>query len=128
MRSKGVELIALERESQVREHKWYAEHDREHINGELVLAAICYAAPVPVKALLPTTYCDCRSIEECTHVFSTPKWVDPWPWEPEWDKRAKHNRLKRLKIAGALIAAEIDRLYDCIDRGVDPEAGRKDAE
>jgi len=52
--------------------------------------------------------------------------VDPWPWfdevevtrygdglttqVPAWDKRKKHNKLRRLVIAGALIAAEIDRL------------------
>lgn len=107
MTSKGIELITLERRGQLREHKWDAEHDREHVNGELALAAICYAAPVPVKVLSPTQ-----------------EWVDPWPWAPRWDKRAKHNRLTRLKIAGALIAAEIDRLYDYIDRGVDPEAGK----
>jgi hypothetical protein len=27
-----------------------------------------------------------------------------------WDKREKHSRIRRLEIAGALIAAEIDRL------------------
>jgi hypothetical protein len=53
--------------------------------------------------------------------------IDPWPWFDEvpetryaddnswrrvkvWDKREKHDRMRRLEIAGALIAAEIDRL------------------
>jgi hypothetical protein len=35
---------------------------------------------------------------------------DAWPWSRNWDKRDKHSRTRRLEIAGALIAAEIDRL------------------
>ncbi|HCT33652.1 MAG TPA: hypothetical protein DF966_10890, partial [Sulfitobacter sp.] len=37
---------------------------------------------------------------------------DPWPseWDDEWDKRDQLDRRRKLVIAGALIAAEIDRL------------------
>jgi hypothetical protein len=43
--------------------------------------------------------------------------ADPCPesWAPEYDKRGKHDRLRRLEIAGALIAAEIDRII-CADQ------------
>lgn len=37
-------------------------------------------------------------------------YFNPWPWPTEWDKRGKHSRHRQLEIAGALIAAEIDRL------------------
>ena len=33
-----------------------------------------------------------------------------WPWEETWWKPASNNRIKDLVRAGALIAAEIDRL------------------
>ncbi len=42
--------------------------------------------------------------------------VDPWPFEKELDKRLKHNRIKKLAIAGALVAAELDRLLRIVDR------------
>lgn len=36
--------------------------------------------------------------------------VDPWPWPMSFDNRQQHDQLRRLVIAGALIAAEIDRI------------------
>lgn len=36
--------------------------------------------------------------------------VDAWPWDKQDYPRKKHGRLRRLAIAGALIAAEMDRL------------------
>lgn len=87
--SAGAALIADERARQMNKEGWTPEHDDEHIYGELSAAAACYAvAPIDPK------HRDGRSM---------------WPWDPEWDKRAKHPRLKRLVVAGALIAAEIDR-------------------
>jgi hypothetical protein len=43
-------------------------------------------------------------------IFGTKRWVDPWPWDAQCDKRKTHDDIKRLVISGALIAAEIDRL------------------
>ena len=61
-------------------------------------------------------------VEIKTNDFNT-KLVDPWPWYDlfdgprggkitvrAWDKRKKHNRMKRLQISGALILAEMERL------------------
>lgn len=81
----GVEMIANERARQVYREGWTPEHDDTHANGEMAWAAVCYAAPKPLEN-------------------------DPWPWSDEWDKRMKHNRMRQLQIAGALIAAELDRL------------------
>jgi hypothetical protein len=67
----GVELIAQERERQVTEEGWSAEHDDGHVRAELAWAAVCYAAP----ANIPNA-----------------------------------ERIRMLVKAGALIAAEIDRL------------------
>lgn len=109
----GVDLIAKERERQKATEGWTPDHDATHSNGELALAAIAYASPLPVKVrALVEQPCGCRGLSECPHVLGNRKkaWVDPWPWEEKWDKRKKHDRIKALAIAGALIAAEIDRL------------------
>lgn len=109
----GSELITEERQRQIEKEGWTSEHDDEHEGGELAYAAICYAAPVPIF----TKEVNGGDI----------KFIDPWPWfdtvevtryddglttqVPAWDKRKKHSKLRKLVIAGALIAAEIDRLH-----------------
>lgn len=91
----AVYLIALERSRQIVEEGFTADHDYHHSSGQLAWAAVCYAAPLPIYRH-----------EESYQGF----WFhDPWPWDRDWDKRGKHSRLRELVIAGALIAAEIDR-------------------
>lgn len=108
----GLHAIIAERWRQRCDEHWTPEHDDEHRAGELAWAAVCYAAPGPVRGqrtiALP---CNCAPGAECIHrYFPSSIWSDPWPWSKEWDKRSKHDRIKQLAIAGALIAAEIDRL------------------
>jgi hypothetical protein len=107
----GIEVIAEERQRQIDVEGWTPEHDAQHRDGHLALAAACYATPI----LLYKKHEFANSLE-----FS-----DPWPWASAWDKRP-HNgnviqdnssfnvnlegRLRQLAKAGALIAAEIDRL------------------
>ncbi len=43
----GIELIAQERQRQVSEEGWTAEHDDGHTDQELARAASCYANPWP---------------------------------------------------------------------------------
>jgi hypothetical protein len=106
----GIQRIAAERARQVAVEGWTPKHDDEHDDGEMAMAAACYAAPVPIHAkMLVHSGCGCRSVGECFHSDKT-KWMDPWPWAEKWDKRKKHSRVRQLEIAGALIAAEIDRL------------------
>lgn len=83
----GAELIAAERERQVSEEGWSPEHDDDHADGSLRRAAICYARL------------------ELGGGWDVP---NDWPWEPEsWKPR---DDITCLVKAGALIAAEIDRL------------------
>lgn len=87
----GVSLIAAERKRQVDTEGWTPEHDAQHGRGEMAITAACYAA------------------------FSTDAQVlvdgkDAFPWGSCDDKRLRHSRQRQLVIAGALIAAEIDRL------------------
>lgn len=85
----GVELIAAERTRQVGVEGWSPEHDDEHGDGELAVAAACYAVPRGSVA---------ASAARAQH----------WPFEPEAWKPG--DRIRELAKAGALIAAEIDRL------------------
>lgn len=87
--SVGVEAIRVERLRQKQTEGWSDDHDDAHGDDELVRAAACYALhDSPASARIGTK--------------------DAWPWELSWDKRTKHTKMRRLAIAGALIAAAID--------------------
>ena len=90
----GIQQIAAERRRQQRKEHWTAEHDDQHRSGQLAVAAACYAVN---KGVMPVAV---LTIGE----------RDAWPWDKVWDKRRKHDRIRSLQIAGALIAAELDRL------------------
>ena len=101
---KSLEMISAERKRQIEEEGWDADHDDRHTNGELVRAAICYAA---------------NSLDvEVREVHSDQRFSNEglYPWKSEWeeedikDKIGRHGDIRSLEIAGALIAAEIDRL------------------
>ena len=115
--SKGAALINAERDRQIFEEGWTAKHDDEHDDCSLAIAAICYAAPEPIYVL-----------EKFAQYF---RFTDPWPdsWDERWDKRERNGnklidsksqpnptRIRSLVKAGALIAAEIDRLLRAENR------------
>jgi hypothetical protein len=91
MKTYGTQLIAEERTRQIENEKWTEEHDSQHNRGEMAIAAACYA------------------VEGTDAEVEHPDYPGGWPWESKWDKREKHSYMRRLVIAGALIAAEIDR-------------------
>jgi hypothetical protein len=77
----GVELIAAERQRQIATEGWTPEHDDTHEEGELIAAAICYAAEAaPVDLEI------------------RPQWPWPAPGKPS-------DPVRNLVKAGALIAA-----------------------
>jgi hypothetical protein len=81
----GIELIAEERRQQIEKHGFNEAHDDCNGQNQLPSAA--------------------------TWIISGD--VDYWPddWNNEWMyKIGKKSRAKQLVVAGALIAAEIDRL------------------
>ena len=92
--STGIELIAVERERQLSQEGWTPQHDDEHKDGVLARAAMCYAAEV-------------TGLDESNQVFNVKTWA--WPWEERWWKPSD-DPIRNLVKAGALIAAEIDRL------------------
>jgi hypothetical protein len=90
----GIDLIRAERRRQQQEEGWSKQHDREvHGNGELARAAAVYAIPTSIADDL------WRRIG------------NRWLWPAGWAYRPVPNdRVRELMKAGALIAAEIDRL------------------
>jgi hypothetical protein len=91
----GAQLIELERTRQIKIEGWTPEHDDEHVAADLCIAGACYAIM--------------GSFQICHHSNKTCDTVDQWPW----DKRAwkpSPDPIRNLVKAGALIAAEIDRL------------------
>lgn len=89
----GAELIAAERQRQIDAEGWTPDHDDEHGGGELADAAFVYLWHVTTRAF-PTP-------GQPPRLF--------WPWAPEWYKPSD-DPVRNLVKAGALIAAEIDRL------------------
>jgi hypothetical protein len=83
----GVERIAHERERQITEEGYSYDHDDKWTDNQLVRAAICFAFPW-IKSRLPVGF---------------------WPWDPEYFK-ITDDPIRSLEKAGALLAAEIDRL------------------
>ena len=96
----GVELIAAERHRQRVIEGYGDAHDADHVNGELANAAACYAAPsMPRRQIEPPGEYD----------RGGPTLPILWPWDRA-DWKPTGNRIRDLTKAGALIAAEIDRL------------------
>lgn len=95
----GIEIIAEERQRQIEIEGWTPEHDLQHKENELANAAATYAMDADCRDALMDIY-DCRLVG-----------VPPtWPWDEKWYKPTPDNRIRELAKAGALIAAEIDRL------------------
>lgn len=93
----GIELIAAERMRQMTDEGWTPEHDDEHDAGEIAFAAMSYACPPGVEVRSSGT----------AWGGSPPR---TWPWDARAWKPCPDDRVRELTKAGALIAAEIDRL------------------
>lgn len=86
----GIELIAQERKEQIEKHGFDTEHDNKNSNRELVKAAIYL-------------------LTKRANYF-------PETWDEKYlDAFKQKEGIEAMKVAGALIAAEIDRLQTIID-------------
>lgn len=99
----GVDLISAERQRQITAEGWTPEHDAHHAEGELARAASCYATP-PERRLIGTRLADGHGDRGDRYA----QYPQGWPWHPDWWKPG--DRIRELAKAGALIAAELDRL------------------
>lgn len=114
----GAGLIATERARQVSAEGWTPEHDDQHADFQLAQAARAYLWAARQTSIgleserlpldLPTANhnpWNGRALEAGS--FAWP--VSQWPWESSWWKPSD-DPIRNLVKAGALIAAEIDRL------------------
>ena len=110
-RDDGVALIAAERKRQVSEEGWTPEHDDKHEGGELAAAAVCYALPEDDREFETGRYRWGKVVINVLDVL-WPWWESPHRGAPfmNWWKPTPDNRIRELVKAGALIAAENDRL------------------
>jgi hypothetical protein len=90
----GVDLIAEERERQATVEGYRDSHDDDHDKGELAAAAECYLNELRERPFRENKLGPPRQI---------------WPWDNRYWKPT-HDPVRQLVKAGALIAAEIDRL------------------
>lgn len=90
----GVGEIALER----RRQKYSADHDDRHTRGELIRCAMAFAAAArwQVNGYSP------EHVQSMTNAL--------WPWTYNLPNVTDHTPSQNLAKAGALLAAELDRL------------------
>lgn len=100
--SPGVELIHFERLRQIKEEGYDPARDDQHVDQALAIAAACYAMPAPLRE-----HDRWWSRGQGWNLFNHPRF---WPFHRQYWKPAPDDRVKELVKAGALIAAEIDRL------------------
>lgn len=106
----GAQLIAEERERQMTKEGWSAEHDDMHNAGELLDASGQYLQFASFQVSTGRT--------DGTHYFhGMPPTPYHWPWDGAWWKPSDTDPIRNLVKAGALIAAEIDRLQRAEGRG-----------
>lgn len=92
----GIELITEERWEQVYKHSWGMEHDADHDYAELAINAAALA-------VLGTDY---KIVDQDGELFE-----DDWGLcNKHSERKPPYDRIHALQVAGALIAAEIDRL------------------
>lgn len=82
--------MAEERQRHFTVEYWTAEHDQHHTDKELARAGACYV----IDYVYPT------------------RLGFAWPWDKQWWKPTPKDPVRQLVKAGALIAAEIDRLLE----------------
>ena len=97
----GAEMITDERKRHTEKEGWTTEHDADHTGMELSVSAASYAL-------------DCAATQSEYHeswrkIYQ--EYSDKiWPFDKEWFKPTHDDPIKQLVKAGALLAAEIDRL------------------
>ena len=108
----GIELIAAERQRQIDKEGFFSEHDDEHEDEQLAIAAACYAMPLVMQRLITKIETEDISIRGECPVWGPVKYAVPELWPESWSAVwwNPKDRISDLVKAGALIAAEIDRL------------------
>lgn len=109
----GLELIATERQRQIESKGYNAEHDEMESAFQLSAAAAMFIANAINKDFSGHTHYDGKGNVARFQIreIDTKKWQEHWPWG-DHDGRNKADVMTSLIKAGALVAAEIDRLQN----------------
>lgn len=99
----GAAAIVRERTRQVDWEGWSPEHDLHHADGELLSAALAYARATELRRVGYPAELIQQGIPRGNFTGSV------WPWSAVTFKPMDDPR--DLARAGALIAAELDRLH-----------------
>lgn len=102
----GISIIAEERARQIEKEGYTTEHDTRYTEGDLANAASCYAMTPYKRSYIRYIY-NYANGSEPDKDKDMPAF---WPWDKSYWKPSPNNRIRELAKAGALIAAEIDRL------------------
>lgn len=90
----GIEIISKERErQQTEEGRSRAKDLMNNQYDEMAIVAAAYASPARTRKYRTSSRLPLH-----------------WPWDSRWWKPTPDDRIRELAKAGALIAAEIDRL------------------
>lgn len=92
----GIELISAERQRQIEKEGWTPKHDDSHTSGELALMGAAFALSTYTFARLESSV-----VGEVGAYFGDDDW---------FKVKAGDDPIRNLAKAGALIAAEIDRI------------------
>jgi hypothetical protein len=123
----GAGLITLERERQISREGYTPEHDDWHTGGELAAAAVCYAMTASMRA--SNTDYPPGNPSSGRRPLGLALWPLLWRFKPRLRTDLKSDtgeaeqlplRIVDLVRAGALIAAEIDRLQRREEYYADP--------
>jgi hypothetical protein len=104
----GAELILQERNRQRLQEGYNSEHDDEHASRELASAALGYLSHYTARAWVFSNELGMPGVVNGLDDYRGEPPPDSWPWEDQWWKPSSPER--DLVKAGALIAAELDRL------------------
>ena len=103
----GIELITEERQRQITKEGYTPIRDEAHDHRELASAASSYVSHYVARAWTFNNELGMPGITDGPFTYRS-RMPDSWPWDEEsWKPK---NPLYDLVRAGALIAAEIDRV------------------
>ena len=97
----GAMMIADERQRQIKEEGWTSKHDASLTGFCLTTAGAAYALDA---ASVHSDYHQSHKTRYAKHA------MENWPFDEEGFKPTPNDPVRQLVKAGALIAAEIDRL------------------
>ena len=98
-RKDGLYRIEQERRRQIFQEGWSSTHDDQHSEGQIASAACSY---VGIASYQAAGFSKLGAENEALRHAG-------WPWDLKWLK-VDEDPIRNLEKAGALIAAEIDRL------------------